>query len=88
MYTYWTVGQLILNPEFLNKHGNKWRNFRVEVCHPNYPYSVAEYSFTVAQSKAASNFQDWLDTLETTEVLNAKELLKLFGEEVELLYGV
>ena len=79
-YRYWTVGQAILNKEWREKHGDDWRNIRVEVTKEGDPYPCEELS--IFFKPADSSLPDWIDDLETPDaVLSVEEIVSHYREE-------
>lgn len=79
-YRYWTVGQAILNPGWIEDNGKNWRCIRIEIT--RIPEHFAETEHTVIFKPFYSDFEEWVDDHDFTDKpLSVDELVKEYREE-------
>lgn len=79
MYHYWTVGHVILNTQWIKKHGAQWRSIRIEITADDEPFACCEID--LIYDPRNQGFEDWVDDLKTDEILTLDEILRRFKHE-------
>lgn len=85
MYSYWFVGQAVMNQKWLDKNGDGWRAGRVEVTdlEGDSDFSCAE--LFMIYRPASPEFEDFIDDLPPTEdILTVYELAEMWGGDIEI----
>jgi hypothetical protein len=82
MITYSTNWMGPINTQWIEEHGDCWAAGRIDIYGlPDEPYPI-EYSLPVMNIIDWEDFSEWLDDLETEELLSFDELIAQFEQTV------
>lgn len=83
MWNYYLVQEMIMNTDWIKENGSNWAAGRIECfdSENSYGYSNREYSLII-DGKDWNNFDDYLRSLNTTELKNLEELIDMSGLQI------
>jgi hypothetical protein len=71
-----------INQEFINEYGSHWSGGRIDIYDvPGEDYPI-EYSLPLMRTEDWNDFSDWLDTLETEELLSFEQIIEQYGKPI------
>ncbi len=79
-WSYWCVGQAIVNQQWLKENGTRWRSARIEVTGPEGGYPSEEYGI-IYQSNPRFDFEEFVDDLRSSYQMSLDEIISEFRKE-------
>ena len=71
-----------INSQWIKEHGQGWSAGRIDIYGVPGEIYPMEYGLSPMRTEDWNEFSEWLDTLETEELLSLEQIIERYGKEI------